>query len=64
MSNGQLFFALAALMLTLTALSTGFLKYYIDAKVDPVAKQVSETVQYMILHEGKIATVEERTKNL
>jgi len=42
--------------------SVGFLKYYIDAKIDPIAKNVDMLVQYMISHEGKIATLEERTK--
>ena len=40
----------------------GFLKYYIDAKIDPVRDQVNLLVQYMIQHEGKISRLEERTK--
>jgi len=38
------------------------LKWYIDAKIDPVSQQVKQLVDYMILHEGKIATLEERIK--
>lgn len=64
MTNNQLFFALAGLMLAINGLTAGFLKYYIDAKIDPVGERVNELVQYMILHEGKIATLEERTKKL
>jgi hypothetical protein len=51
-SNNQLFFALAGLILAVNGLSIGFLKYYIDAKIDPLSKQTGELVQYMILHEG------------
>lgn len=64
MSNNQLFFAMAGLMVTLFGLAMAFFKHYIDAKIDPVAAQVRDLVQYMILHEGKIATLEERTKHL
>jgi len=63
-SNNQLFFALSGLILAINGLSAGFLKYYIDAKIDPLTKQTGDLVQYMILHEGKIATLEERTKKL
>jgi len=111
-TTNQLFFALAGLLLAVHGLSTGFLKYYIDAKVDGVdgklsakidgidgklsakidavdkrldskfdtkidaleakidskldslSAKVDLVVQYMILHQGKIATLEERTKNL
>ena len=62
MNNNQMFFALVGVMLTLFALAMGFIKYYIDAKIDPVAKQVDLLVQYMVEHQGKIATLEERTK--
>jgi hypothetical protein len=62
MTIAQLFFALAGLTVTLTGLLAGFFKYYLDAKVDPIAKQVDLLVQYMISHEGKISRLEERTK--
>lgn len=64
MTTNQLFTAMAGLMLTLFGLAMAFLKHYIDAKIDPVAAQVSQLVAYMMLHEGKIATLEERTKHL
>jgi hypothetical protein len=51
-------------MVTLFGLAMAFFKYYIDAKIDPVAKDVAMLVQYMILHEGKIVRLEEKTKNL
>lgn len=63
MTTNQLFFSMAGLMLTLFGIGMAFVKYYIDAKIDPVATQVSHVVSYMILHEGKIATLEERTRN-
>jgi hypothetical protein len=64
MTVNQAFFAMAGLAVTLFGLAMAFFKYYIDAKIDPVAAEVSQLVQYMILHEGKIATLEERTKRL
>jgi len=48
-----LFLAIAVLM-----------KYYIDAKIDPIASDVKMLVQYMIEHEGKIAVLQEKTKHL
>ncbi len=60
MSTTQLFFSLIGVMIAFA----GFFKYYIDAKIDPIAKQVATLVDYMILHEGKIATLQEWTKNL
>jgi len=64
MTTNQLFFSIAGLLVTLFGMSVAFFKYYIDAKIDPVAQQVKTLVDYMILHEGKIATLAERTKNL
>jgi hypothetical protein len=64
MTTNQLFFSIAGLNVTLFSLALAFFKHYIDAKTDPIGKQVSELVNYMILHEGKIATLFERTKNL
>jgi uncharacterized membrane protein len=64
MSTSQLFFGLTGAMITLMIAFAGFFKYYIDAKIDPIAKQVATLVDYMILHEGKIASLQERTKNL
>ena len=58
MSTNQLFFAIAGLIGVFMA----FLKHYIDAKIDPVAADVKRLIDYMILHEGKIARLEERTK--
>ncbi len=60
MTNNQMFLALAALYLS----GLGFLKYYIDAKIDPIAKDVAMLVQYMISHEGRIARLEEKTGDL
>ncbi len=59
-----MFLAVAGLNLTSLSIGLGFLKYYIDAKIDPVAKDVAMLVQYMVSHEGKIARLEERAKNL
>ena len=58
MTNNQLFFAL----LTVLFAMGGAFKLYLDAKTDPIKKQVDLLVNYMILHEGKIAMLEERTK--
>ncbi len=64
MTTNQLFSAMAGLMVTLFGLGLGFLRYYIDAKIDPIAEQVRDLVNYMILHEGKISALEERTRKL
>jgi hypothetical protein len=64
MTNAQLFFALAGVLVTISGMLAGFIKYYLDAKIDPVQRNVQQLVDYMILHEGKIATLEERTKRL
>lgn len=62
MNSNQLILSIAGLLLTQTIAILGFIKYYIDAKIDPVSKQVDLLVQYMIQHEGKIAKLEERNK--
>jgi hypothetical protein len=60
MTNNQLFIAFAGLYLS----GLGFLKYYIDAKIDPISKDVAMLVQYLISHEGRISRVEEKARNL
>jgi hypothetical protein len=63
MTNTQLYLAIGVPLLTNLLAIIGLAKY-IDAKIDPISKQVNDLVQYMILHEGKISRLEERTKNL
>lgn len=58
MTTNQLFFAMAGLAVTLSGLAMGFFKYYIDAKVDPIAADVKRLIDYMILHEGKISRLD------
>lgn len=58
MSNNQLFFSLVGVLIALFT----FMKYYLDAKIDPVKQQVDKAIDYLILHEGKISRLEERTK--
>jgi hypothetical protein len=60
MTTTQLFFAIAGLLVG----QTGILVVYINAKTEPILRQVDTLVQYMVSHEGKIARLEERTKNL
>lgn len=60
MTTTQLFFAIAGLMVTLFGTALVFVKYYVDAKIDPVARNVDMLVQYMISHEGRLARLEER----
>ena len=55
MTTNQLFLAIAGLFLA----GLAYLKYYLNAKIDPVAKSVDTLVRYMISHEGGIATLEE-----
>jgi hypothetical protein len=49
-------------MLTLFGMAMGFLKFYLDAKFEPVNTQLKMLVDYMVVHEGKIARLEERSK--
>lgn len=58
MTTTQLFFAMVGVF---AAFGT-FAKYYVDAKIDPIATDVKRLIDYMILHEGKISRLEERTK--
>lgn len=62
MTTTQLFFALLASFIAVNGLLIGVLIKYLDAKIDPMAKQVDTLVQYMISHEGRISTLEERTR--
>lgn len=69
MTTVQLFFALTGTYIAVVGLLVGILIKYldarlgqIDAKLDPIKEQVDLLVQYMISHEGRIATLEERTK--
>jgi len=57
-TTNQLFFAMAGPAVTLSGLAMGFFKYYIDAKVDPIAADVKRLIDYMILHEGKISRLD------
>jgi hypothetical protein len=58
MTNAQLFFALVGVMVA----QAGALKLYMDAKIDPVKKQVDFLVHYVVEHSERIAILEERTK--
>ena len=64
MTNNQMFIALIAVMVTLVTAAATFGKHYLDAKIDPIRVQVDRLIDYLILHEGKIASLEERTKKL
>jgi len=64
MSNEQLFLSLLGTQITISALFAGFLKYYIDAKIDPIAKQMDILTKFIIEHSERIATLEEKTKKL
>jgi hypothetical protein len=64
MSNNQLFFALAGLMLGLAGGGKLYLDAkigQIDAKIDPIRTQVDRLIDYMVAHEGRISRLEERT---
>jgi len=63
MTQEQIFFSLAGLIVTVALGLAGFVKHYLDAKIDPIGQQVRTLVDYMVSHEGKIATLEERTRN-
>jgi hypothetical protein len=61
MTNEQLYLAVAIPLLG-NGLVIAALIMYINAKLDPISKNVDMLVQYMVSHEGKIARLEERTK--
>jgi hypothetical protein len=58
MTNLQLYLAIGIPLLGNGMVIT-ILVMYINAKLDPIAKNVDMLVQYMISHEGKIARLEE-----
>lgn len=78
MTTNQLFFAIATLIFALAGFFKYYLDAKIggvdakidgvnasvSAKLDSVASQVNLLVHYMIEHQGKISTLEERTKKL
>ena len=64
MTNTQLFFAILGSVTSLFVVQSTLLKFFLDAKIDPIRKQVDLLVQYMVSHEGRISTLEERTKKL
>jgi hypothetical protein len=55
MTANQLFVSMGGLMITLFSLGMAFFKYYLDAKIDPIAADVKRLLDYMIWHEGEIA---------
>lgn len=61
MSNDD-FWKIIGLFGLIMSIQAGLGKLYLDAKIDPVKKQLDLLVQYMIFHEGKIAMLDERTK--
>ena len=64
MTISQLFFAMAALFLTSFGLFAGYVKNYIDAKIDPVAKQVDHLVEFMVNYAQRISALETKTSKL
>jgi hypothetical protein len=59
-SNTQMFLAIAGLVSTEIAVVLAFMFHgFSDLK-----QQINQLIQYMVAHEGRIATVEERTKNM
>jgi hypothetical protein len=56
------FFAILGSFVAVNSILIGILIKYLDAKIDPIKAQVDTLVQYMVLHEGKIERLDERTK--
>jgi type IV secretory pathway component VirB8 len=54
MSNVQLFFSIAGLF----SAQTIVLVLYINAKIDPLQKQVHSLIGFMVNHEGRIGKLE------
>jgi hypothetical protein len=59
----QQFIGFAGLVVTLFGLGLAFFKYYLDAKIDPIAADVKRLLDYMISQRGRIARLEERQKS-
>lgn len=71
MTTTQLFIALLGSFIAVNGILIGVLIKYLDAKIDsvkgeikPLKQQVDMLVQYMVSHEGRLGTLEERTKKL
>lgn len=71
MSTSQQFFATLTVILSVFAIQSFWMKHYVDAKVetinarlDSMAKNIDTLVHYMIDNQGRLSTLEERTKNL
>ena len=67
MTNTQLYLAIGVPIVVnfLALIGTQYsLKTYMDARFDSINSQLKFVVDHMMLHNGKIATLEERTKNL
>lgn len=62
MSIEQAVITLAGVMVTVGAAIAGFGKYYLDAKIDPVSKNVDQLVHFMMDHHDRLARLEERKK--
>jgi hypothetical protein len=58
MSNTQLFFALAGMFVSVIVAQTLLL----NSRISDLAQNVNNLIQFMVGHEGRIATLEERTK--
>jgi hypothetical protein len=78
MTNNQLFTALAGVLVALFAFAMGFFKHFLDAKfetvsarfdgvhakLDSLSRNIDNLIQFMMTHESRISTLEERTKHL
>lgn len=62
MSIEQAVITLAGVMVTVGGALGAFGKYYLDAKVDPISKNVDQLVHFMMDHHDRLARLEERTK--
>jgi hypothetical protein len=62
MSNVQLFSSIASLFLGLMSAQTVVLVMYINAKIDPLQKQVDSLIGFMVNHEGRIGKLEGRAQ--
>jgi hypothetical protein len=58
MSNTQLFFALAGMFVSVIVAQTLLL----NSRISDLAQNVNNLIQFMVGHEGRISTLEERTK--
>ena len=62
MNINQAVFSILGVMITLVGLLGGFIKWYLDAKLDPISKQLDLVTSLVIQHHEDIGTLKGKIK--